>query len=398
MTQAQPFVIGIIGGGQLARMMYEASIRLDLHLRLLAETPQVSAAQVMRDVVVGDYTDERTVRDFAAGCDAVTFDHEHVPTTVLDRLEADGVAVRPGPAALVHAQDKVVMRERLAGAGVPGPRFRVVRGADDLVDFAAEVGWPVIAKTSRGGYDGKGVWKIDGPDRAGLPFAALAAGEVGGGTTAGSGTSGRVRILAEEYVDFTRELSAIVVRSPSGQGVTYPVAQTVQTDGICAETLTPAPGLDDHRAVEAQQTALRIAEHLGVVGVLAVELMEHRDGRILVNELAMRPHNTGHWTIDGACTSQFENHLRAVADLPLGDPGPRARWTAMVNILGGSREDLPGGLLHILSRDPRLRIELYGKGVRPGRKVGHVTAYGEDQADVLARARHAAGWMMGDLS
>jgi len=143
---------------------------------------------------------------------------------------------------------------------------------------------------------------------------------------------------------------------------------------------------------------LRIADHLGVVGVLAVELMEHRDGRILVNELAMRPHNTGHWSIDGARTSQFENHLRAVADLPLGDPTPRAPWTAMVNILGGARKDLPGGLLHVLSRDPQLRIELYGKGVRPGRKVGHVTAYGEDREDVLARARHAAGWMMGALS
>jgi len=397
-TQAHPFVIGIIGGGQLARMMYEASIRLDLHIRLLAETPQVSAAQVAHDVVVGDYTDERTVRDFAAGCDAVTFDHEHVPTTILERLEADGVAVRPGPAALVHAQDKVVMRERLSAAGVACPRFRVVRTAEELVGFAGEVGWPVIAKTSRGGYDGKGVWRIDGPHEAGVPFAALAAGEAGGGTTAGSGTSGRVRILAEEYVDFRRELSAIVVRSPSGQGVTYPVTETVQTEGICAETLTPAPGLDNRRAVEVQQTALRIADHLGVVGVLAVELMEHRDGRILVNELAMRPHNTGHWSIDGARTSQFENHLRAVADLPLGDPTPRAPWTAMVNILGGARKDLPGGLLHVLSRDPQLRIELYGKGVRPGRKVGHVTAYGEDREDVLARARHAAGWMMGALS
>ncbi len=390
-------MVGIIGGGQLARMMYGPATRLGLHVKLLAEAPGVSAAQVAHDVRYGDYTDPATVLEFAEGCDAVTFDHEHVPTELLDRLEQRGVAVRPGPAALVHAQDKVVMRNRLDALGAPCPAHQVVGSAAELVGFGDRIGWPVIAKTSRGGYDGKGVWRIDGPEQAAEPFEALASGAAAGGTTAGSGTSGEVRILAEEFIDFTRELSALVVRGPSGQGVAYPISQTYQDRGICAETITPAPGLDEERTIETQQLALRIAEQLDVVGVLAVELMEARDGRILVNELAMRPHNTGHWSIDGAHTSQFENHLRAVADLPLGDPTARAPWTVMENVLGGSREDLAGGLLHVLSRDPQLKVELYGKTVQPRRKVGHVTAYGTDLEDVRARAGHAARYLMGEL-
>ncbi len=205
-----------------------------------------------------------------------------------------------------------------------------------------------------------------------------------------------MEIVAEEYVDFARELSALVVRSPSGQAVAYPISESVQQDGICVETTTPAPGLDDDQAMEIEQLALTVAAELGVVGVLAVELMQRRDGSVVVNELAMRPHNTGHWSIDGAHTSQFENHLRAVADLPLGDPAAREPWTVMRNVLGGTVEDLTSALLHSFARDPRLRVELYGKQVRPGRKVGHVTAVGRDLDDVRRRARDAAGYLMGD--
>jgi 5-(carboxyamino)imidazole ribonucleotide synthase len=380
----RPFVVGIVGGGQLARMMYEASIGLGIRVALLAEGPDVSAAQVVGDVTVGDYTDPHVLQTFAARCDVITFDHEHVPTGLLRDLEASGTAVRPGPDALVHAQDKVVMRDRLSAAGIPCPAYRVVADADALRAFAQETGWPVIAKTSRGGYDGKGVWRIDGPDQAEEPFAAL------GGLTAGA------EILAEEYVDFTRELSALVVRSPSGQAVAYPVSESVQRNGICVETTTPAPGLSEEQAVAAEALALQVAGELGVVGVLAVELMERRDGSVVVNELAMRPHNTGHWSIDGAHTSQFENHLRAVLDLPLGDPGTRDPWTVMANVLGGTELDLPSTLLHNFARDRRIRVQLYGKEVRPGRKVGHVTAYGDDLGEVRRRARHAAGYLMGD--
>ncbi len=393
-TVGRPYTVGIVGGGQLARMMHQASIGLGIRVRLLAEGPDVSAAQVVRDVVVGDYTDHDTLLDFARDCDVITFDHEHVPTHLLDAVLAAGVAVRPGPEALVNAQDKAVMRHRMGEIGAPNPVFEVVADAAALVAFGDRVGWPVIAKISRGGYDGKGVWKLDSAAGAGVPFAALAesASTVDGGTISREG----VRVIAEEFVPFVRELSALVVRSPSGQGVAYPISETVQTGGICTETVTPAPGMTDEQQAGLQQLALRIAGELGVVGLLAVELMQRPDGSVVVNELAMRPHNTGHWTIDGAFTSQFENHIRAVLDLPLGDPGLRAPHVVMTNVLGGSEPDLTGALLHCFARDRRLRVHLYGKTVNPGRKVGHVTTFGADLVDVRRRARHAAGYLMGE--
>ncbi len=374
-------MVGIVGGGQLARMMYAASVRLGITVRLLAEGPAVSAAQVCHDVVVGDYTDPATVREFAADCDVITFDHEHVPTSILRDLEAAGIQVRPGPAALIHAQDKAVMRERLSGAGVPCPAWRVVAHAADLQEFAAaQGGYPVVAKAARGGYDGKGVWKIDSDEDAEELFAGITDG---------------VPVVAEEFVDFDRELSALVVRSPSGQAVAYPISESIQTHGICTETITPAPGLTADQAVDFQRLALGVAHDLGVVGMLAVELMQRKDGSVVVNELAMRPHNTGHWTLDGSHTSQFENHLRAVLDLPLGDPTTRAPWTVMANVLGGSVADLPSALLHCFARDRRLRVELYGKEVKPGRKVGHVNTFGDDLDEVRRRAHHAANYLMG---
>ncbi|XSS48317.1 5-(carboxyamino)imidazole ribonucleotide synthase [Propionibacteriaceae bacterium Y2011] len=367
-------------------MMYTASIPLGIQLRLLATDPGESAAQVFADVSIGQHTDPDAVRAFAAGCDVVTFDHEHVPTDILRGLAAEGIAVRPGPDALVHAQDKAVMRERLTALGAPCPAHRVVGGVADLVAFGDEHGWPMIAKASRGGYDGKGVWKLDSAERATAEAPAILAGLPAGAV-----------LVAEEFVDFARELSALVVRSPSGQAVAYPISESVQRDGICVETVTPAPGLTPDQAVAAQQLALRLAHELDVIGVLAVELMERRDGSVVVNELAMRPHNTGHWSIDGAHTSQFENHLRAVLDLPLGDPTPRQRWTVMCNVLGGSVADLPSALLHSFARDRRLRVEFYGKEVRPGRKVGHVSCFGDDLEQVRKRAHHAADYLMGTI-
>jgi 5-(carboxyamino)imidazole ribonucleotide synthase len=317
----------------------------------------------------------------------VTFDHEHVPTEHLHALTEEGHACRPGPEALVHAQDKAVMRARLGHLGVPCPRNAVVKDLDAVERFAATVdGFPVVLKTTRGGYDGKGVWVVGSREEAAEAFSVAAA-------------SG-VDILAEELVDFRRELSALVARSPSGQVAAYPVVESVQKDGICWEVVAPAPDLDPELAVEAQQVAMKVAAELGVTGILAVEMFETTDGRVLVNELAMRPHNPGHWTQDGAVTSQFENHLRAVMDLPLGSPAPRARWTVMVNILGGDDAGtgrLYDGYPHVLARDPYLRVHLYGKELRPGRKVGHVNAYGDDLDEVLERARHAAAWFRGEL-
>lgn len=356
-------------------MMAEPAAAMGIPLRLLAEEPGISAAQVIVDHVVGDYRDLATLEKVTDGCDVVTFDHEHVPTEHLRALE-ERIAVRPGPHALVYAQDKAMMRERLGGLRVPCPRNAVVASREEVAAF----GLPCVLKTTRGGYDGKGVWFAESVEDA---DEALASGTV---------------ILAEEKVDFRRELSAIVARSPSGQVAAYPVVQTTQDDGICHEVIAPAPDLDPSLSVEAQAMAMRIAAELDVTGVMAVELFETTDGRLLVNELAMRPHNTGHWSQDGAETSQFENHLRAVLDLPLGVPDARAPWTVMVNILPvAGAAPLYDGYRHALARDPRLRVHLYGKDLRPGRKVGHVNAWGEDLGETLGRARHAAAWFSGEL-
>ena len=373
-------VLAIVGGGQLARMMEQAAVSLAVPVSLLAEGPDVSAAQVNPTTTVGDYRDLETLRTVASGCAVVTFDHEHVPPEHLRALDAEGHACRPGPHALLYAQDKREMREALTRLGVPCPRWAPVADAAELERFAAAGdGFPVVVKTTRGGYDGKGVWVVDGPEGAADAFAT------------------GVPLIAEELVDFRRELSALVARSASGQVAAYPVVESRQENGVCREVIAPAPGLPAERAAEAEMLAMKVAAELDVVGILAVELFETVDGRLLVNELAMRPHNTGHWTMDGAVTGQFENHLRAVLDLPLGSPRARAPYTVMVNILGGEVGRLYDGYPHVMARDPDLKVHLYGKAVKPGRKVGHVTAYGDDVDALLERARHAAAWFEGRL-
>ncbi len=373
-------MLAIVGGGQLARMMEQAAVALAVPVRLLAEGPDVSAAQVARDPMVGDYRDLDTLRAVAKDCAVVTFDHEHVPPEHLRTLQSEGHACRPGPHALLYAQDKGEMRRRLAALSVPCPESALVSSAVEAEAFASTVGgFPIVLKAPRGGYDGKGVWLVGSQAQA---AEALTAGGP---------------LLAERRVDFVRELSALVARSPSGQVAVYPVAESRQVEGICTEVVVPAPQLAAQTHLAAQEIAMRVAAELDVVGILAVELFETADGTVLVNELAMRPHNTGHWSIDGAITSQFENHLRAILDLPLGAPQARAPWTVMVNILGGEVGHLYDGYAHVFARDPGIKVHLYGKQARPGRKLGHVTAYGDDLADVLERARHAAGWFSGEI-
>ena len=370
----------MVGGGQLARMSAAPAAALGVDFRILATSHDESAAQVVSDVHLGHHDDERAVLAFAEGCDVVTFDHEHVPPPILEKLEARGVAVRPGPHALINAQDKAVMRRTLEGAGAPVPRWRVVASVPEAQEFVREVGFPIIVKTTRGGYDGKGVWRIEDVSE----LASVMAGPLPAGA----------EWLIEEAVPFIQELSAQVARSPSGQTVAYPVVRTLQVNGICSEVVAPAPGLSDERAVQAQRVALDVAGALNVTGMLAVEMFDTGDS-ILVNELAMRPHNSGHWSIEGAMTSQFENHLRAVLDLPLGAPHMRSPVVVMVNILGGDVGDLYSAYRHVFARDPGLKVHLYGKEVRPGRKVGHVTVVGEDVDRLLQRARHAADYFAG---
>jgi 5-(carboxyamino)imidazole ribonucleotide synthase len=325
---------------------------------------------------------------FATTCDVITFDHEHVPTDYLAELESAGVLVRPGPDALRFTQDKLAMRARLASLGLPVPRFAPVASVAEVTEFAVTAGgasaaWPVVLKAVSGGYDGKGVWVAGSEAEAEKVVHAAAA----------HGTA----LMAEEFVPFRRELAALVARSPSGQGAAYPVVQTVQVDGICREVIAPAPGLSRELAIEAQEIALRIARSLGVLGLLAVELFETSKG-ILINELAMRPHNSGHWTIEGARTSQFEQHLRAVLDLPLGSPSGAVPggFTVMANILGGTDPDIYDRYIHVMAADPSLKVHFYGKEVRPGRKIGHVTVVGtaaDDVAGLRDRARRAASYL-----
>ena len=369
-------VVGIIGGGQLARMCAGPAAELGITLTVLAESADAAAAQVVRSAPVGDHTDIDTVLEFARDCDVVTFDHEHVPAAVLAALTDAGVALHPQPAALHYAQDKLAMRERLSALGIPCPVWRAARTEAEIADFGAQVGWPLIAKAPVGGYDGKGV------------LVANSATEV-------LEWSGGAQVLLEEKVDFRREVAVLLARSPSGQAAAWPVVETVQSDGICVQVIAPAPNLDEEFAARATEAGLRIAGELGVTGVLAVELFDLDGVRFVVNELAMRPHNSGHWSMDGAVTGQFEQHLRAVLDLPLGSPAPRAELTVMANVLGGEDESLYPTYRHLMARDPGLKVHLYGKGVRPGRKVGHVNVSGADLADLRERAQHAADYLQG---
>ncbi|MEU2000446.1 5-(carboxyamino)imidazole ribonucleotide synthase [Rhodococcus sp. NPDC019627] len=383
-------VVTMIGGGQLARMTHQAAIALGQTLRVLSGALDEPAAQVSPDVVLGSHTDLNALREAAVGSHALTFDHEHVPTEHLDVLVAEGVNVQPPPQALVYAQDKLAMRRKLGELGAPVPAFAEVTWAEDVVKFGAQHGWPLVIKAVRGGYDGRGVWITDDSDEA----ERIVTQQLDNG----------VALLVEEKVDMRRELSAMVARSPFGQGATWPVVETVQRHGQCAVVLAPAPQLPQSLAAAAEGLALRLASELGVVGAMAVELFETSDGTLVVNELAMRPHNSGHWTMDGARTSQFEQHLRAVLDYPLGDTAPIAPLTVMANVLGAptapemSMDEL---VHHLFARMPDAKVHLYGKGERKDRKIGHVNIVGgpgsvddpQYVAAVRERAERAAHWL-----
>ncbi|MFD6951935.1 5-(carboxyamino)imidazole ribonucleotide synthase [Nocardiopsis sp. TSRI0078] len=377
--------VGMVGGGQLSRMTHQAGIGLGVDFSVLAAGPTDSAALVCGDVALGDDRGLDDVLAFAKANDVVTFDHEHVPEPVLRAVEEAGGLLRPGRDALRFAQDKLRMRTRMAELGAPSPRWRAVTTLEHVVGFAEDgdtgSGWPVVLKAARGGYDGKGVWVVDGAEQARGVVDRAAAEEV--------------PLLVEERVDFSRELAVQVARSPHGQVAVYPVVETVQRAGICHEVIAPAPDLPEEKAVRAQQLAIEIAQALDVTGVLAVELFETADD-VIVNELAMRPHNSGHWSIEGARTSQFEQHLRAVLNLPLGSPRTNAPYTVMANLLGGEDPEVYRRYLHVMAKDPEVKVHFYGKDVRPGRKIGHVTVMGEDHRDLLERARDAATYLRGD--
>ncbi|WP_229872568.1 5-(carboxyamino)imidazole ribonucleotide synthase [Promicromonospora soli] len=377
-------------------MMAPAAGELGIRLRVLVEDPASSAAQVVTDTPVGEAWDEAAIRSLIAPdadspASVLTFEHEHVPNALLTDLIEHGTPVRPGPHALVQAQDKIVMRQRLTELGVPCPRWAPLpsspeEGRAALADFLRTVGGTAVVKTSRGGYDGKGVRVLSSPDDVADWFAQV--------------VEGGPQLLVEEKVPFTRELAALVARRPSGEVRAWPVVESVQRDGVCSEVIAPAPGLPAELDARAREIATTVAEGLDVTGVLAVEMFEVAgpDGAptVLVNELAMRPHNSGHWTIDGAVTSQFEQHLRAVLDLPLGATEATATWTVMANVLGSTLTELTDALPDVLAAYPEARVNLYGKGIRPGRKLGHVNVSGDDLDEVRRRAIAAAALLQGE--
>lgn len=358
-------------------MSQQPAIALGIQLHVLADAPGDSAALVIPQVSVGTAKDGRAIHTLAQDVDVITFDHEHVPQEIIRSLETQGHKVYPSADSLLYAQDKALMRQRLGDAGFPMPHWAIVATPGEVAASGAT--WPKVLKASKGGYDGKGVWVVTDEVHA----EEVMSHDLGPGAV----------WIVEEMVAFTQEIAVQVARSPHGQAVAYPPVRTVQADGICVEVIAPSAP-DSVSSEQAEELALRVAKEVGVVGMLAVELFDTPTG-LVINELALRPHNSGHWSIEGAVTSQFENHLRAVLDLPLGDPRPRQPVAVMANILGGDIEDLHVAFKHVMARDPSLKIHLYGKGVRPGRKVGHVTALGDDVDTQRARAQHAADYFQG---
>jgi len=362
-------IVGVIGAGQLARMSIAPATALGVDLLLLAADSQDSGAQITNHVV-GDYKDLETVRAFARRCDVVTFEHELIPLSIIKALEADGVVVRPSSSSFLYSQNKAAMRERLST--FPSPGWQIVTSADQVKEF------PVMAKAISGGYDGRGVWKV--ADAQELSSLLQKTG----------------KLLIEDLVDFDYEIAVMVARSPHGQAATWAPTQTIQKNGICTMTISPAPHISLDVSEKAQKLALDVAATVGVVGVMAVEMFVKGED-LFINELAMRPHNSGHWTIEGSRTSQFEQHLRAVLDLPLGDPSMTAPLAVMGNVLGGDKPDMYRPYLHLMARSPALKFHHYKKEVRPGRKIGHVTMVGENLIELTREVQHALDYMSGEV-
>ena len=359
--------VGIIGAGQLGRMSAAPAAALGIDLVLLAQSATDSGAQVAA-FEVGDYRDLVQVREFAKKCDLLTFEHELIPISVIRALENEGVKFYPTSESFIYAQDKAAMREKLAN--YLAPKWQVVTKANEVLEY------PAIAKSISGGYDGRGVWKVNSESELAVILLE------------------NPKLLVEELIDFDFEISVMVARSPHGQAATWAPTQTVQSDGICTMTIAPAPDLTEALGQQAQQIALSIAAEIKLVGVMAVEMFVKGD-QLFINELAMRPHNSGHWTIDGSVTSQFEQHLRAILDLPLGDTSMTAKYAVMGNVLGGEKQDMYRPYLHLLARTPKLKVHQYRKEVKPGRKIGHVTLLGENLVELTTEVQHAIDYMGG---
>ncbi|MCO5224158.1 MAG: 5-(carboxyamino)imidazole ribonucleotide synthase [Thermomicrobiales bacterium] len=373
--------VGVVGAGQLARMMAQAAIPLDIRLVLLAADANDGAAQVVRDVIVGSPDDPIKVRELAQASDVITFDHELVDPEFLATLESEGYTVYPSAATMALAQNKRRQRAELSAIGLPVPAFADVDSVEDVIAFGDIQGWPVVLKASRGGYDGRGVWMLDDASAA---MAAVAEAHTAGLT-----------LLVEERVPLDLELAVLTARRPNGDIAIWEPIETVQRNGMCNELVVPVQ-TESRIAAEAVSIARRIVEHIEPVGVMAIEFFVS-GGRVLINELAPRPHNSGHWTIEGSQTSQFEQHLRAVLDLPLGDTARMAPVIATENLLGPANGTDPTDVLAHALLIHGAHVHFYGKGARPGRKLGHVTVLGDDRAETRQRASLAIQQLTGEF-
>jgi 5-(carboxyamino)imidazole ribonucleotide synthase len=342
--------IGILGGGQLGRMLAGAAARLGFDVAILTPREDAPDSRVAAHALVADYADAEGLARLAELSDVVTFEFENVPAAALEQLLSLGAQVAPGPKALGHTQDRVAEKQFLNGHGVPTVAFEAIDSVGDIIAALAKIGAPALLKTRREGYDGKGQAWVSGPEDAERAFAAI----------------GAAPAILEAKAPFVREISVIAARGRDGAFAAYPVGENRHAEGILRTTLAPAP---DWQAVQADATAIarKVLDGLDYVGVLGVELFQLADGRLLVNEVAPRVHNTGHWTQDGCACDQFEQHIRAVAGWPLGPTAAHAS-IEMQNLLGAEVNAWAE-----LAADPNARLHLYGKGEpRHGRKMGHV--------------------------
>ncbi|AOZ72430.1 5-(carboxyamino)imidazole ribonucleotide synthase [Boudabousia tangfeifanii] len=375
------YKVAVIGAGQLARMMTPAAEALDIELRVLAQSQGECATKVICNTAIGSPKSVSEVAQICDGADVLTFEHEHIGSDVLSHF-GKKMSVQPSASALLYAQDKLALRRKLTELGLPQPAWKACHNNEDVAQFLSDHGPEIVIKTPTGGYDGKGVKVI----RAAEEIADW--------------WQDREVLLAEEKVPFTMEVAALLARRPSGASESWPLVQTIQANGVCHTVIAPAPRITEAVQEEAKKVSQTIAKELGVTGVLAVEMFvseENGKQRVLVNELAMRPHNSGHWTMDGANISQFEQHLRAVLDLPLQPVKTLAPFTVMVNILGTEDGQEPASrLAAVASKCPNAKVHLYGKDVKPGRKLGHVNVIGNDLKMIKAEAEEAVEILRGE--
>ena len=367
--------VGVIGAGQLARMMVPPAVDLGISLSLFAGSSQESGAQVAPHIV-GSLSDTEAVLEWASKCDVVTFEHELISQELIAAIAQSGVKVFPSAESFIYSQNKLAMRRKMEELGLPNPKWEEFDGTSCEIEF------PLIAKSIAGGYDGRGVFVVqDLEELQGLRERSGA------------------NLLIEEKLTFDYEIAVMVARSPHGQAATWAPTLTVQRDGICTQTITPVPDLSEALATEGTQIALKIAKGIDLVGVMAVEIFVVGD-HLIINELALRPHNSGHWSIEGSVTSQFEQHLRAVLDLPLGDTSLVAEYAVMGNVIGietDKSKDLYRPYLHLMARIPGLKVHQYMKELRPGRKVGHVTLLGSNLLHLRSEVSHAVDYLSGAI-